>query len=381
MYKRQEKEKAPVPVKRPKISPTPSPTAAGQLEVKASESSEDEQIQIGAKRIFARPSFFVDLTPDDDSDEEKILRLVEKGVDVNDARTEVVRNRWNKVPIKPEETLMLTSEAQAEAAANALGELGIKEWPQWKKTARGKTRTTAALVIKKFRQHDLKASKKFGYANYEERFAKDAWFRSSMLDLGFGPDMREEIRQVWSKQTGKAFGKGALAAKARARAAAKGEDKGQGKGKGKQRSKPSSKPTLTHYIQQGRNAAGWTAAATWASSASGADGSAVVPYGSNQVATQDGNPGIPYMFYFKIMTGMLIVLIAIYIYWKARQCVRRLSRVLSAPAETERFRYRSVGVQSQVTYTGERFKAYENGFRRAGEISIELHEYFEKKNN
>ena len=87
------------------------------------------------------------------------------------------------------------------------------------------------------------------------------------------------------------------------------------------------------------------------------------------------------MFYFKIMTGMLIVLIAIYIYWKARQCVRRLSRVFSAPAETERFRYRSVGVQSQVTYTGERFKAYENGFRRAGEISIELHEYFEKKNN
>ena len=203
-----------------------------------------------------------------------------------------------------------------------------------------------------------------------------------MLDLGFGPDMREEIRQVWSKQKGKAFGKGALAAKARAKAAAAGEEKGKGKGKGKgkERSKPSSKPTLRHYIQQGRAAAGWTAAATWSSSASGAAGTAVVPYGSNQVATQDENPGIPFMMYFKIMAGVLVILIFIYIYLKLRQCVRKLSQVFNTPAEqSERFRYRSVGVQSQVTYTGERFKAYENGFRRAGEITIEHHEYYKTK--
>ena len=141
------------------------------------------------------------------------------------------------------------------------------------------------------------------------------------------------------------------------------------------------RPTLTHYIQQGRNAAGWAAAATWASSASGAEGFEVVPYSFNQIIKRDEDPGLPIMLYIKVVIIVVAIFLLAYTYWKIRRCVRRLSQVLNAPAPDEKYLYRSVGVQSQTTYNGERFKAYENGFRRAGEVSIDLHEHFEKKNN
>lgn len=76
---------------------------------------------------------------------------------------------------------------------------------------------------------------------------------------------------------------------------------------------------------------------------------------------------------------MLAITLLGYVYLSIRQCVRQLMRVITAPPESERFRYRSVGVQSQVTYTGERFKAYENGFRRSGEVTVEHHEFYKAK--
>ena len=54
-FAEEEMEKAPSSSKRAKTSPPVSPTAGGQLEAKASESSEDEQIQIGCL-LYTSPS-------------------------------------------------------------------------------------------------------------------------------------------------------------------------------------------------------------------------------------------------------------------------------------------------------------------------------------
>jgi hypothetical protein len=44
--------------------------------------------------------------------------------------------------------------------------------------------------------------------------------------------------------------------------------------------------------------------------------------------------------------------------------------------EQIRYRFRSAGTMSQATHDGQRFKAYENGFRRAGEVTYENHEFW-----
>ena len=102
-------------------------------------------------------------------------------------------------------------------------------------------------------------------------------------------------------------------------------------------------------------------------------------HGSSQLAALGDAHGFPLMSRSALMAGVLAIILIGYVYLQICQCVGQLMRMTTTPTEHERFRYRSVGVQSQVTYTGERFKAYENGFRRSGEVTVEHHEFYKAK--
>ena len=70
----------------------------------------------------------------------------------------------------------------------------------------------------------------------------------------------------------------------------------------------------------------------------------------------------------------------IFIIYYVYKVIANFGRKIKGAFEPK-YKFRSVGVQSQCTYDRQanRFKAYENGFRRSGEIEVELHEHFKQE--
>jgi hypothetical protein len=226
------------------------------------------------------------------------------------------------------------------------------------------------------------AGERVTFASYEDRYRRDEQFRNNMKgcrpprDLNFRAlveslERVEKPRDQWTrdlaereaKQAKKGEGKGKGKPYAR-------ENKGKGKGQGPQTPpEPPRPPTQRQRdAQQGRWQGGWTAAAWWtASQWNTADATSVVIYEEKA----GGNTKLFYIF------GLILFTIAAYYVYKI---LSTINKIVKSFYEVK-FKYRSVGVQSQCTYdlNVNRFKAYENGFRRSGEVEIDLHEHFKQE--
>ena len=133
----------------------------------------------------------------------------------------------------------------------------------------------------------------------------------------------------------------------------------------------------------------WAAAATWGSQTWGARGdSSADDECVKQAATSwttDGNIVIPATILFLLITFFMIFIayrtIKFVTETKFYIKIKKIMNVIltdDADGDIAQFCYcfRSVGTHSQATHDGQRFKAYENGFRRAGEVTYEIHEFW-----
>jgi hypothetical protein len=199
-----------------------------------------------------------------------------------------------------------------------------------------------------------------------------------MLLKGYDRDFREVCATKWKFETGMAFGKTgkARALREQAQNAAKGGKESPSPYSGKP-ARPGGKGWGPRSSTSSAGSAStWTGAAVWAGSWWSADGHKVVVYKAGEIAVK--REEIPSSIYFYllqmlflvVMTGFTIFIL-LYIFAKIRNCIKYIKGLLFPYRP---FSVRSVGTQSQTTYAGDRFRAYENGFRRAGEVSIDLHE-------
>jgi hypothetical protein len=195
-----------------------------------------------------------------------------------------------------------------------------------------------------------------------------------MLLKGYNRDFRNVCETKWRFETGMAFGKSGKARALREQA----QDSAKG---GKQFPSPYSGSAGRGgkgWGQGGWRTAAWTGATAWASQWSTADGSQIAIRGQGRMTEREEIPGSSFttklLYYF---LGFIFALaILSYICAMVRKCF------IAARGYFNPYRpysVRTVGIQTQTTYTGERFKAFENGFKRAGEVEIVLHESDPKK--
>ena len=323
--------------------------AAPADEDKDAASSGSEQIQPRIVKYI--PNYVVDIDP---SSDEEIVRRPRASAER--------RNRWGVLIPDDEDQERRTAEAVVNDLQKTYGVTA-----EWIKTKRGATRTEASMTVKRFKALDRKA-KNHGFEDYESRFDGDQWFREAMLARGWDRDMRQRLPEL-ATQKGKAFGK---AAKGKMAKSGKGGEKQggpyrpadrQGKGWGQGWSSASSS-----------GSAAWTAATAWSASVWTGNADSLIIKQDGTMVMQGEIPS-SFFFYFKIFAAITIFTVLLFVIaYIARGLIRAYSWIRSLFFGYAPYSLRTVGVQSQCTYDGERFRAYQNGFRRAGEIEVILHE-------
>jgi hypothetical protein len=241
------------------------------------------------------------------------------------------------------------------------------------------------------------------YKNYEDRWNNDEYFRAAMLscrpprDLNFRAlvdslqinklstkDWKNNLAQRWHSQGWREEG-------------TDGGDTGQAwQSRKRDRNDGRSSTASSSSSTRWSGASWWAGAATWGSQVWQAKSQAIVKRNKNAAAfwSTDGNIAFSYWSLIK-MTIILILLAVVAIaaykvykfvthskfYRKAKKTLQIwLTDEADGNVEQIRYRFRSVGTMSQATHDGQRFKAYENGFRRAGEVTYENHEFWPVRN-
>ena len=257
---------------------------------------------------------------------------------------------------------------------------------------------------------DKKAGVMRYYKDYEDRFQRDPIFRWRMSqckpprDLNFRalieslevvhkrtgvwkedlaarlqrPGFKSDKRKASSSEGPQQEGKGAFGWTQYLRTGPGGE-----KGKGA----PAASPPQTQW----QGAPWWAGTAAWWSGQwwqADAASNAVTKRASGNTVLYSSMFQIHETNYIKMMLAVIAVLALLALIYKVinailqttccRKCRRIVQIVLYDENDTELYAFRTVGVQSQCTHDGLRFKAHENGFKRAGEVTIELHRHGKK---
>ena len=201
---------------------------------------------------------------------------------------------------------------------------------------------------------------------------RDLSFRAYVESLPIVHKDDREWKEDLKQRKGEAKGKGKAGGNTQPDSKGKGKGKDQQKGS-RDRAQPTNRWTTTSKASSSTGAwtaAAWSAGNNWWS----ASGNAVTK-STKEIAVKNFVP-VDNMFYLKVgvVIGMLLLMfIGLWQVIKvARKCTTCKCCKRKRNAVVHQVSRRTVGVQSQCNYTGTRYLADTQGFRRAGEVTVEM---------
>ena len=228
------------------------------------------------------------------------------------------------------------------------------------------------------------------YESYEDRYDRDETFRTNMQKCRppRGRDFRSLVAALDVPRKKTSEWKQDLIERAEKRAKVDEESKGKGQEKGKGQDKGKGGKTSDGQPWQGwqqwrpRPTAWQAAGAWWVAGWKRSDAAyqgAVVPYADGNIVQYSFPIRWEFLYLMIFVASILVGMKILYQCYKVYLFIKNLFKF--EHEEVELYAFRSVGTQSQVHYDREnsRFRAYENGFRRAGEVDYVVHRDYKHK--